>query len=178
MTADLWSGSSNNGKQSGKQQERASSSYIQEAKAHIRRNNLQEAYRILQAASVMYPHNPFILSYYGSLHAVVGKKYRAGIEHCTRAIAILAGTSAVDEYFVLAEFYLNLGRAYFAAHMPKDAIVAFQKGLRYEKSNTAILKELQACERRAELPVPFLHRSNPINKYFGLVLRRPISKKQ
>jgi tetratricopeptide (TPR) repeat protein len=143
----------------------------------MRRHNLREAYSILQAASVMYPDNPFVLSYYGSIHAVVGKKYRAGIEHCRRAITLITSRSQVDEYFVLAEFYLNLGKACIAADMRKDAILAFHSGLRYEKSNKAILKELQVCERRSKPPMPFLDRSNPINKISGLVLRRGVSRR-
>lgn len=177
MAADIWLEDSDTGRPGGKPPERTSSSYVQEAKAHIRRRNLRDAYTIMQAASVMYPDNPFVLSYYGSLHAAVGKKYRAGIEHCRRAITLITSRSQVDEYFVLPEFYLNLGRACIAADMRKEAIHAFQNGLRYEKGNTAILKELQIYERRAKPPMPFLDRSNPINKISGLVLRRDPSRR-
>jgi tetratricopeptide (TPR) repeat protein len=174
---DFWSEDDGDARQAGKPRERTPGSYIQEAKVYIRRNNLREAYRLLQAASVMYPDNPFVLSYYGSLHAVVGRKYRAGIEHCTRAIAIVSSRSSVDEYFVFAEFYLNLGRACRAAEMRKEAIQAFHNGLRYEKNNRAILKELQTCERRSKPPITFLDRANPINKLSGLVLRRSVMRK-
>jgi hypothetical protein len=172
MTADLWSEDSGNMKSSGMPQERTASSYLQEAKIHIRRDNLHEAYCILQAAHVMYPDNPFILSYYGSLHAVIGKKHRAGIEHCTRAITLIVNRSPVGEYLILSEFCLNLGRACLAAGMRQDAIRALHKGLKYDKNNTALLKELRACERRSRPTVPFLDRANPINKFSGLVLRR------
>lgn len=157
--------------------EKPPSSYIEEAKVHIRRNDYPEAYRTLQAAWVTYPHHPQVLSFYGSLHAIVGKKYRAGIEHCTKAISAVVRRGEIEGHPIFPELYLNLGRAYLAADRRKEALSAFFKGLRYDKKNRALLKEVEACERRARPPLPFLDRSNVLNKYTGLALRRNLNRK-
>jgi tetratricopeptide (TPR) repeat protein len=174
MTVDLWLKGSHDVKSAAKPQERTASTYVQEAKVHIRKNNLQDAYSILQTACVLYPDNPLLLSYYGTLHAMIGKKYRAGIELCCTAIALVASKSSIEP-FILSELHLNLGRTYLAADMRGDSIRAFLTGLRYDKTNKTLLKELQACDRRAKPLLPFLDRSNPFNKYSGLALRRNIA---
>jgi hypothetical protein len=69
-------------------------------------------------------------------------------------------------------FYLNLGRAYLAAGKKKDAIDAFRKGLQYDNGNSDLRKELRGLGMRKKPPVPFLDRSNPINKYIGMILQK------
>jgi hypothetical protein len=68
--------------------------------------------------------------------------------------------------------YLNLGRAYVAARRKRDALDAFRKGLEYDKSNREILVEIRALGSRKKAVVPFLDRSNPINKYIGKIVHK------
>jgi hypothetical protein len=70
-------------------------------------------------------------------------------------------------------FYLNLGRACLAAQKKADAIDAFKQGLKYDNSNSELLKELRGMGVRKPAPVPFLDRSNPINKYLGMITNAP-----
>ena len=144
--------------------------YMRIVNLHLMKNNQRDAYAVLKLAVVMYPDDPHILSYFGSLQAVVDKKYRTGIENCTKAIILFKKKSSVTrklEHYAI--FYLNLGRAYLAGKKKKDAIGALHKGLQYDNNNSAIMKQLQELGTRKKPPLPFLDRSNPINKFLGIM---------
>jgi tetratricopeptide (TPR) repeat protein len=143
--------------------------YLRHVKVHLRKGSQKEAFSLLQQASVEYPDDPFILSYYGCLQALVDKKYRAGVDKCKQAISLLKKGSSFGEDMLYPAFLLNLGRAYVAAGRKKDALEAFEKGLKYDNNNRDIQMELRAMGSRKKAPVPFLDRSNPINKYIGLM---------
>jgi tetratricopeptide (TPR) repeat protein len=145
--------------------------YLRAVKAHLRNGKQKDAFRVLQQASVMYPDDPVILSYYGCLQALVDKKYRSGVDTCKKAIVLLRKKrSSFGEETLYPVFYLNLGRAYVAAGKRKDAIAAFEKGLQYDYGNSDLNKELRGLGTRKKPLVPFLDRSNPINKYIGMLL--------
>jgi len=157
------------------------SDYLRAAKASLRKGKDTEAFALLQAASVQYPDDPFILSYYGCFQALVGKKYRAGVEKCKAALALIKKESPFGEEMLYPAFYLNLGRAYVAAGKKKEALGAFNNGLKFDNRNRDIIQELRALGRREKAPLSFLSRSNPINKYAGLILhpekKEPVKKK-
>ncbi len=119
---------------------------------------------------MQFPEDPLILSYYGCLQAIVDKKYRSGVDTCKKAITLLKKAETFGEELLYPVFYLNLGRAYVAAGKKKDAIESFNKGLEYDNSNRELLKELRSLGMRKKPLVPFLDRSNPINKYIGMIL--------
>jgi tetratricopeptide (TPR) repeat protein len=144
--------------------------YLRAVKAHLRNGRQKEAFRILQQGAVQFPEEPLILSYYGCLQALVDKKYRSGVETCRKAITLLKKAETFGEELLYPVFYLNLGRAYVAAGKKKDALDAFNKGLRYDNSNQDLQHELRALGMRKTPLVPFLDRSNPINKYIGMIL--------
>ena len=146
--------------------------YLRAVKASLRKGNQKEAFGLLQQAALRYPVDPFILSYYGCLQALVDRKYRAGVENCKKAISLIHRGSSFGEEMLYPVFYLNLGRAYVAAGKRKDALDAFGKGLKYDNSNRDILKEMRGLGSRKKAIVPFLDRSNPINKYIGLILQK------
>ena len=146
--------------------------YLRAVKASLRKGNQKEAFSLLQQAALGYPNDPFILSYYGCLQALVDRKYRAGVENCKKAISLIHRGSSFGEEMLYPVFYLNLGRAYVAAGKRKDALDAFGKGLKYDNSNRDILKEMRGLGSRKKAIVPFLDRSNPINKYIGLILHK------
>jgi tetratricopeptide (TPR) repeat protein len=152
--------------------ELTSADYMRVVNAHLLKGNYRDAYAILRQAVVLHPDDPFILSYYGSLQAVVDKKYRSGVDACERALVLLKKKALIGEDVLYPVFYLNLGRAYRAAGKRANAIDAFYMGLQYDHDNGAILKELQGMGMRGNPPVPFLARSNPINKYLGMILHR------
>lgn len=144
--------------------------YLRAVKAHLRKGNQKAAFSLLQQASMQYPEDPFILSYYGCFQAIVDRKYRAGVENCKKALTLLRKESSFGEEMLYPVFFLNLGRAYIAAGKKKEALIELTRGLKYDNRNSEILQELRTLGMRKKAPVPFLDRSNPINKYIGLLL--------
>jgi tetratricopeptide (TPR) repeat protein len=144
--------------------------YIKAARGHLQSGELKKAYGVMLQALLHYPDNALILSYYGCLQAIVDKKYRSGIESCRKALVLFKAADTYTAGIVYPILYLNLGRAYVAAGKKKEAVEALSKGLRYDKGNRELKKELLLLGVRKRPVVPFLSRSNPINKYIGMVL--------
>ena len=69
-----------------------------------------------------------------------------------------------------SQHYLNLGRIYLIGHNRESAIKIFRVGLSYE-SNQQIVDELNKLGTRKPPVIPFLKRTNPINKHLGIMLR-------
>lgn len=145
--------------------------YLRAVKTHLRDGKQKSAFVLLQQASIQFPDDPFILSYFGYFQAIVDKKYRTGAENCKKAIALLKKSEGIDKEVLYPVFYLNLGRAYVAGGKRKDAIEAFQQGLKFDSGNRELWKDLRGLGERKKPPLPFLDRSNPINKYIGILTR-------
>jgi tetratricopeptide (TPR) repeat protein len=141
--------------------------YIKEAEALLIRNNQKEALKLLTNALEHYPNNPFIWSYQGCLDAIVDKKYSKGVNTCRHAFKILKEQMPFGEEFFFPILYLNLGKAYLAAGKRKEAYASFKKGLEIDTENRDLLNELRKLGIRRQPPLPFLKRSNPLNKYVG-----------
>ena len=152
------------------------SEYLGEVKADLKNGKPLHAYLLATEAVSKYPENPLILSYYGYLQAVAVAKYRTGLETCKSAIALAGEKGLFGEEALYAVLYLNLGRTYLSAGMKQDAVDSFRKGLKFNSHNAELLKELRGLGARKETPVPFLGRSNPINKYLGKVLSKTGNK--
>jgi predicted Zn-dependent protease len=69
------------------------------------------------------------------------------------------------------QHFLYLGRIHLLAHQKKDAIRIFRMGLRHGNS-PEIIGELNRLGARRAPVLPFLPRTNPINKYLGIALTR------
>lgn len=67
--------------------------------------------------------------------------------------------------------YLNLGKLYLYAGKRADAIRAFREGLSREKDQ-GIIDELNKLGTRKPPVIPFLKRSNPVNRLLGIILKR------
>jgi tetratricopeptide (TPR) repeat protein len=143
---------------------------LRKVKDHLRSGKHREAYFVIQDAALEYPDNPFILSYHGWLQALLDRRYRPGVDKCKMALSMIQKEATFGEEKLYPLFYLNLGRAYVAAGKKKEALESFDAGLNYDKRNREILQELKALGSRKKALVPFLDRSNPINKYVGLIL--------
>jgi tetratricopeptide (TPR) repeat protein len=66
--------------------------------------------------------------------------------------------------------FLNLGRIYLLMKNREAAIHNFREGLKHG-SNEEIAGELQRLGVRSDPVISFLKRSNPLNKYLGLLLK-------
>ena len=150
-------------------QKRTYKDYDNEVEALIRTNRQKEALELLTEALENYPNNPTLLSYRGYLEAAVNKRYAEGIKICRQSFKILKHQMSLVEGFFLPILYLNLGRTYLIAGKKKEAYFSFQKGLEIDKKNEDIFKELKRLGIRRKPFLPFLKRSNLLNKYIGIL---------
>jgi tetratricopeptide (TPR) repeat protein len=148
------------------------SNFLNEVKTLLQRKNKRSALELLTKALKRYPDEPFLLSYYGCLEAVINKNYSYGIDVCLRSIETIDEKLPIGKEFFYPAFYLNLGRAYLAAGDKKNALEAFQKGLSFDRENTDLIWETKKLGARRKAVVPYLKRSHPINKYIGMLLHK------
>ncbi len=155
----------------------SASEQLQKVRFHLARKKPRDAYDLLKVIIVHYEDDPVLLSYYGYLKAALDGMYRSGIEDCARALSLFQRQMlrcAVDgDEKLKAVLYVNLGRAYGAAGKKKDAYNALSKGLVADMQNDDVLAELRKMGIRKKKPVSFLDRSNPVNNFFGKMLRKP-----
>jgi tetratricopeptide (TPR) repeat protein len=141
--------------------------YISAVESIMRNRKPKEAFALLMKAREQYPNNPFIFSYQGYLDTMVNRNFSRGIKTCREAFTILREQVPFGEEFLYPVLYLNLGKAYLAAGRKKEAHIAFMKGLEIDAEHRELLRELKKIGERKNLPLPFLERSNPLNKFLG-----------
>jgi tetratricopeptide (TPR) repeat protein len=149
---------------------RTPSDFLDEVKTLLKKKNNKGALELLNTSLDEYPNDPFLLSYYGCLEAIINKNCAYGIDTCMRALEILNERIPFGQEVFYPTFCLNLGRAYIAGGKRKHAFDVFQKGLTYDKENKDLLWEMKKLGMRRKAVVPYLSRSNPINKYVGMIL--------
>ena len=148
---------------------------LRQVKADLRIGKQSSALTTIQQSLVNFPNVPILLSYYGLLLVLVRKRYRIGIETCRKAIEKQKREQSFHTDTCYPEFYCNLGKAYAAAGKRKEALEALRMGLAYDSGNCDIKAELLRLGLRRKSPaIPFLDRSNPLNKYLGLMLHRKL----
>jgi tetratricopeptide (TPR) repeat protein len=147
------------------------SEYFKEVKYLLRTGDGRSALNTLREGLEKYPADPFLMSYYGYLLSVVDKNPREGIKKCRDAIVALDKAMPFASEFYYPVFYLNLGRTYLKENRI-EAINCFRTGLKTDPENQDLLNELNKLGSRRKPAMPFLNRSNPINKYIGMVLSK------
>lgn len=152
------------------------SEYFEEVRQLLRRGNGKSALNTLRHALDKFPADPFLLSYYGCLIAVIENNSKEGIKICVDALKMLNTSMPFGSEFFYPVFYLNLGRAYLKGNRKKDAVQAFQEGLKNDPENHDILWEIKKMGTRKPPLLPFFTRSNPVNKYIGMLLYKSSKK--
>jgi tetratricopeptide (TPR) repeat protein len=105
--------------------------------------------------------SPAVCSYYALCIAKERGQVSNAISLCKEAIQKEPGNSL---------HYLNLGKIYLVDNNKEEAIKTFRAGLDYE-TNPLIVDELNKLGPRKPPILPFLERSNPINRYLGIMFR-------
>lgn len=152
------------------------SHFFEEVQGLLKKGAEKDALTLLANALQQFPGDPFLLSYYGCLMAIVNNKPGEGVSICLKALKRLDETIPFGSEFFYPVFYLNLGRAYLKADEKQEAVAAFYQGLKNDPDNKDIHEELVRLGNRRKLPVPFLRRSHAINKYIGLLTARKKEK--
>jgi len=105
--------------------------------------------------------SPDVCSYYALCIAKERGQVSYAISLCNEAIQKEPGNSL---------HYLNLGKIYLIENNKEEAIKTFRAGLDNE-TNPLIIDELNKLGPRKPPILPFLERSNPINRYLGIMFR-------
>jgi tetratricopeptide (TPR) repeat protein len=154
----------------------SAATYLRDVEALLLKEKQGDAYELLKKGVEKYADDPFLLSYHGYLKACIERRYRSGIEDCTRALSLFQRKLLRDEVdgaeTSKSVLYLNLGRAFLAAGKKKLAFEAFNKGLQSDKRSIELQSELQKMGIRKLSPLPFLNRSNPVNEFLGKLMRK------
>ena len=131
---------------------------FKECLKHIRDGHRDEALADIRRALRSAPKNPFYLSYAGLLVAVAEQRFGNAERLCLEALALMHNHS---------QLYLNLGEVYQAAGRPRAAIEVLEKGFVSTGRDQRIRRALQNLGRRRQPVLPFLHRSNAMNRILG-----------
>jgi hypothetical protein len=105
---------------------------------------------------------PLIISAYALCMAEVNSSYKTSAILCHEAIK--KEPKNPEHYYRQGKILLMGGRT-------KDAIWILRMGLRYGR-HKGIIETLGSLGIRRPPPISFLPRSNPLNKYLGLLLSR------
>lgn len=138
---------------------------FQLGKRYLKEEKMDQALKAFEKAYKEDKEDPYYLSYYGMCKAIRGGEIGLGLELCTRAI---------KKEFFKAEFYLNLGKVYITAGNKKGAIKVFLKGLKFEPNNDELNQRLIDLGFRKKPVLPVLTRTNPVNKFLGILIRRTL----
>lgn len=134
---------------------------FQKGKRAIRDGNTLTALVCFEKAREI-ENSPEIGSFYAFCIAKERGKFQRAFELCRNAL---------EKEPANPVHYLNLGRLYLLLNNKPEAIKCFREGLAIEQ-NPDIIEELQKLGTRKRPPIPFLKRSNPLNKYIGLLLKK------
>lgn len=152
--------------------------YFHDAKKLIKDGHPPEALALLKTGLECYPGDPFLMTYYGCLVAIVGNNPFEGIRICKESFRQLKKGMPVGKEHFYPTFYLNLGRAYLASGDKKRAVESFMTGLRFDNDEKHLNEEMQNLGIRRRPFLPFLRRSNLINKHIGKLLHALLKKKE
>jgi tetratricopeptide (TPR) repeat protein len=138
-----------------------------QGKRFLKEDNLERALKSFDKAFSEDKDNAEYMSYFGMCRALRAGEIGLGLELCTKAI---------KKEFFRSELYLNLGRVYLAAGNKKGAVKVLLKGLKFDPNNEDINKVLVEMGFRNKPVLPVLDRSNPVNKYLGILVRRTLPR--
>ena len=129
--------------------------------AALEQGNTVSALACFEKAAQM-EDNPRYRSYLGYCIAKERGQHKLSVSLCEEAIARDPAH---------AGHYLNLGKIYLISKKKTEAMNAFREGMS-RQADPRIIAELDKMGSRKAPPISFLPRSNPLNKYLGMLLRK------
>jgi Flp pilus assembly protein TadD len=131
---------------------------FKEGLALLRNNYAHKAMPYFTRALQVEKANPFYLSYLGVAMAAAERKWDEAEELCTQALKMRR---------TQPELYLNLADVYRLAGKRQDQIDTLFQGLHMTKRDPRIAEALKRHGVRRTPVIPFLERSNPLNRELG-----------
>jgi len=133
--------------------------------AATERGEYAGALRVLSAVYTSVPADklPAGLSSYGLCLARVEGKRKMGAELCQKAIQLQSYEG---------KHRANLVRVYMVAKNRKKAVETLDDSLRKLRNDPELIRVRQEIGYRKAPSISFLSRRNPINKFFGLYVKR------
>ena len=126
----------------------------------LENKEVEAAHRMFREAYEKNPEDTKAQSYYGYTLAVVEDKVHKGLELCNKACR---SGDAVD-----ALLFNNLALVYLKLNRKREAVGAFKRGLKIDRSNKKIYEAWKnTVGIRRKPAIPFLPRSNFLNKAIG-----------
>lgn len=158
--------------------EKSKAAYFDELKRQLAAGDQKAALWTTFQALKAYPRDPLFLSFHGYLIAVTQNSPKEGIRVCREAMSLLKKSKTADLVVLLPLFCLNLGRASMAGNKRREAMAAFEEGLKYDPKNSSLLAEMKNFGVRSRPAIPFLERNHPVNIYLGKLRHKRSSTKQ
>ena len=101
-------------------------------------------------------------SYLGYCIARQRGQHRKGLELCKESLAVEPDNPV---------HFLNLGRVYLAKGDKNEALRIWREGMA-KGGSPELVQQLERLGTRTRPALPVLARSNPLNRYLGILLRR------
>ena len=132
---------------------------LKEGIALVRAGRVVEAVFFFEEMLQTYGRGASTLSLLGLSMAKAKGDFHAAEKLCLEAI---------NKSFYRADLYRNLADVYLLWNKKAQAISALRSGLKVDRRNKSLINDLVKLGPRTKPPIPFLSRSNPLNKYIGM----------
>jgi Flp pilus assembly protein TadD len=129
----------------------------------LRNGHSLEALECLRRATELKQQNPYYLSFLGVAMARVERKWGAAVELCRTAVSLKRQE---------AQLYLNLAEVYVSAGRRNDAVETLDTALKYCGADAGITRVRARLGRRCSPVLPFLDRTNALNRSLGKLRHR------
>ena len=107
--------------------------------------------------------SPLAMSCLGLAMARAGKNLESAEQYSLKAI---------EKKPYTGEYYRSLAEVYFIGGKKKKGIDCLSRGLKYDGDNEKLFEEMTKYGIRRKPPLPFLSRSNFLNKNIGILLSK------
>ncbi len=142
----------------------SSSAIIEKGIALARDGEFEKAVKVFDQ-DLCFTQHPTAMSYYALCLANVEGNFDKAISLCLMA---------AEKEFYNPEIYLNLGRIFLLNGQKAVAVRAFRKGLKFDSTHFGLMGEMRKLGVRRKPVISFLHRTNPVNKFLGIIADRMV----
>jgi Flp pilus assembly protein TadD len=133
----------------------------------LRKGHSAEALEYLQRAAEMKQQNPYYLSFLGVSMARAQAKWPAAVELCKTALSMRRNEP---------QLYVNLAEVYVSAGRRDRAVETLDTAVKYCGADARIGRMRGKLGKRLSPVLPFLERSNLVNRKLGELRQRLLKR--